>query len=59
MLMICCYYRHLSSNNFTGQLPENLSSLTAMMELYGSYLNFCSYLELCYKFWFGTDSNFA
>jgi len=59
MMMIYCYCRHLSSNNFTGQLPANLSSLTAMKQLYGSYLNFCGYFELYYKFWFGTDSNFA
>lgn len=41
MLVIYCYYRRLSSNNFTGPLPANLSVLTAMTDLYGSSLNFC------------------
>lgn len=28
-----CRYRHLTSNNFTGELPETLAKLTTLTEL--------------------------
>lgn len=46
LISSCYYYRHLSSNNFTGELPAALGKLTAMKELYvPPALIFCSNFE--------------